>query len=315
MPFIQTERLNIHYETAGAGQNVLVLVHGNFASWRWWQPVFDRLPANYQAYALDLRGCGDTDHPDDGYTIEQLTDDLYAFATKLGLPPFHLVGHSLGGAVAMQFALEYPELVKTLLLVAPAPDGGLAALQRHNGKLAQLSPDNNSLDYIKTHYRLMQMLGVNRPLLVRPMRKVTPTLADDEMFDVILNDAARMAPEALTGFYQSLDRWNIHSCIKHVDVPMLILAGAQDALVPVAALTEMRDHLKQGQLVVWEDVGHSPQLEQPDRFMALIKEFVTAHSTPPPRPKSIPKPPDSWFDNFKNGLGRFFKGAWQRQAS
>lgn len=52
MPFIQTEHLNIHYETAGAGQNVLVLVHGNFASWRWWQPVFDRLPANYRPTRL-----------------------------------------------------------------------------------------------------------------------------------------------------------------------------------------------------------------------------------------------------------------------
>lgn len=97
MPFIQTSNLNIHYELAGKGDTVLVLVHGNFASWRWWRPVLDRLPAGYRAYAPDLRGCGDTDRPPDGYTIEQLAADLHAFARALGLPAFHLVGHSLGG--------------------------------------------------------------------------------------------------------------------------------------------------------------------------------------------------------------------------
>ena len=315
MPFIQTEHLNIHYETAGSGENVLVLVHGNFASWRWWQPVFDRLPANVQAYAIDLRGCGDTEHPVDGYTIEQLASDLHDFAMRLDLPPFHVVGHSLGGAVVMQFALDFPEYVKTVMLVAPAPDGGLSALQRHNGNLKQVSTSNNSLDFLKTNYRLMQMLGVNRPLLVRPMRKVTPTLTDEDMFDVILNDAARMAPEALTGFYKTLDSWNIHSCIKHVDVPMLILAGAQDALVPVSALEEMRDHLKRGRLEVWDDVGHSPQLEQPDRFMALILSFMAEHSAKMPVVATSQEFHNTWFSNLKHGLGRFLRGLGQRMAS
>jgi len=80
MPFVQTRALNIHYKLAGDGDNVVVLIHGNFASWRWWQPVLDRLPFSYRAYAPDLRGCGDTDHPRNGYTFENLSNDLHNFA-------------------------------------------------------------------------------------------------------------------------------------------------------------------------------------------------------------------------------------------
>jgi len=104
MPFVQLETARAHYEVAGAGRNVLVLVHGNFASSRWWRPVLDRLPAGWRAYAMDLRGCGETAPPPSGaaeeYSIPRLASDLAAFADRLDLPAFH-VGHSLGGAVAL----------------------------------------------------------------------------------------------------------------------------------------------------------------------------------------------------------------------
>jgi len=104
MPFVQLETARAHYEVAGAGRNVLVLVHGNFASSRWWRPVLDRLPPGWRAYAMDLRGCGETAPPPSGaaeeYSIPRLASDLAAFADRLDLPAFH-VGHSLGGAVAL----------------------------------------------------------------------------------------------------------------------------------------------------------------------------------------------------------------------
>src|SRR5512141_2614386 len=127
MPYVNTPGLKIHYEEAGAGPNVFVLVHGNFASWRWWRQLLDQLPPGYHAYAPDLRGCGDTvgGTSTEAYGIAQLGDDLLEFVRALGLPSFHLVGHSLGGAVALQLALKHPEKVRTLTLVTPAPATGL----------------------------------------------------------------------------------------------------------------------------------------------------------------------------------------------
>src|SRR6267378_2503717 len=81
MPFLDTPRLRIHYEEAGSGPEVFVLVHGNFASWRWWKPVLERLPAGWRAIAPDLRGCGETsggapDETRSAYGIPELAEDL-----------------------------------------------------------------------------------------------------------------------------------------------------------------------------------------------------------------------------------------------
>src|SRR5438045_5429824 len=128
MPFLQLETINAHYEEAGTGRNVLVLVHGNFASSRWWKPVLDRVPARWRAYAMDLRGCGQTAPSSKGgsaqYSIPQLATDLGNFVERLHLPAFHLVGHSLGGAVALEFALRRSQRVRSLALVAPPAPGG-----------------------------------------------------------------------------------------------------------------------------------------------------------------------------------------------
>ena len=120
MPFVQTPEINIQYETAGSGKTVLVFLHGNFASWRWWQPVFEQLPCVFRAYAPNIRGCGETESPDSSFDIDRLAEDLRAFQEALQLPRFHLIGHSLGGAVALQFALDYGECIESLTLVAPA---------------------------------------------------------------------------------------------------------------------------------------------------------------------------------------------------
>jgi 3-oxoadipate enol-lactonase len=101
MAVLELKGRRIHYEMAGCGRTPLVLLHGNFASWRWWQPVFERLPAPFVAYAPVMRGCnGSPSNLFDGFEISLLAEDLELFVDALGLRRFHLVAHSLGGAVA-----------------------------------------------------------------------------------------------------------------------------------------------------------------------------------------------------------------------
>ena len=107
MPFIRAGALTVHYIERGSGTPV-VLVHGNWATCSWWQPVLGRLPDGWHGLACDLRRRGRTTGPDSDYGIPSLAGDLLAFTEALGLDPAHLVGHSLGSAVAMQFALDQP---------------------------------------------------------------------------------------------------------------------------------------------------------------------------------------------------------------
>jgi 3-oxoadipate enol-lactonase len=285
MAHIHTERLQIEYQEAGAGPNVFVFVHGNFASWRWWKPIFERLPPGYRAIAPDLRGCGDTAGEtagsttrDDAYGIPQLADDLLAFVDAIGERSFHLVGHSLGGAVALQFALAHADRVRSLTLVAPAPAAGLGAMRKGRSPSALLLRTMNpehaaTMAFLHSSYRVHHALGTNRFMLRGTLAKMMPSATlDGADAKSLLGDAARMSPDAVVGFLQALHRWNVVDQLWAMHVPTLILAGGKDALVPVAALEETAELLPRGRLMVWPDVGHSAQVERPDAFVGLLEE-------------------------------------------
>jgi len=297
MARIHTERLDIEYQQLGAGPNVFVFVHGNFASWRWWKPVFERLPPGYRAYAPDLRGCGDTagetalgTTADDAYGIPQLADDLLAFVDAIGERSFHLVGHSLGGAVALQFALAHPDRVQSLTLVAPAPAAGLGAMRLGSSPSALLlrtiDPEHvASMALLRSSYRVHHALGTNRLMLRAGLARMMPGATLDRAdARSLLGDAARMSPDAVVGFFQGLHRWNVVDELSALRVPTLVLAGGKDRLIPVAALEETAELLPRGRLVVWPEVGHSPQVERPDAFVDLLqvaarRSLVTRIST------------------------------------
>jgi pimeloyl-ACP methyl ester carboxylesterase len=281
MPFLDTPRLRIHYEEAGSGPEVFVLVHGNFASWRWWKPVLERLPAGRRAVALDLRGCGENsggapDESRSAYGIPQLADDLAGFVDALDLRAFHLVGHSLGGAVALQYALGRQERVRSLTLAAPPPPTGLAAMREGTSTSARLlrrvDPNHRpSMTVLQSSYRMHRSLGTNRWMLRRVLPEMMPAASlHPAVAESLLADAARMSPDALVGFLQALHRWNVEAELPGLRVPTVIVWGARDVLVPRAGLEKMARLLPRGELVVWPDAGHSPQLERPDQFVALL---------------------------------------------
>jgi pimeloyl-ACP methyl ester carboxylesterase len=281
MPSLDTPRLRIHYEEAGSGPDVFVLVHGNFASWRWWKPVLERLPPGSRAVAPDLRGCGDSadasaDESGSAYGIPSLADDLAGFVDGLGLGAFHLAGHSLGGAVALQYALHHERRVRSLLLAAPPPPAGLAAMREGSSSSARLlrtvDPDHSpSMATLRSSYGMHRSLGTNRWMLRRALREMMPFASlEPAVAESLLADAARMSPDAVVGFLQALHRWNVEAELPRLHVPTVVLWGAADVLVPRAGLEKMARLLPGGELLVWPDAGHSPPLERPDRFAALL---------------------------------------------
>lgn len=274
MPFIQIPELRIHYETAGEGDETLILVHGNFASWRWWQPLLANMPPGFRAYAPDLRGCGDTEKPNEGYTIERLAEDLDAFITALEIPRFHLLGHSMGGAVALQYALNQSRRPLSLVLVAPVPAEGLSSSAEHHFGLADiLSSDTLS--------RWLPTVALHRPIMNRVINHVLPGLHESaELQSLLVEDALRMSPLALTGFTHALNQWNIQAELAGITAPVLILGGAEDPLVHPQALTRTAEGLPNAQLVIWPNTGHAPQLEHPEHFRKLLMDFLKQPAKP-----------------------------------
>lgn len=133
---IATARLNTHVLFSGPDDGTpVVFIHGNASSATFWEETMLALPGGYRGIAPDLRGYGDTDDliVDATRGAKDWSDDLKALSDVLGNRPGHLVGWSLGGGVAMQFALDYPELVASLILVNPVSPYGFGGSKGLDG--------------------------------------------------------------------------------------------------------------------------------------------------------------------------------------
>ena len=131
--------------------------------------------------------------------------------------------------------------------------------------------DARSMFALRQGYRVHSALGTNRPMLRQALAKMMPTATvDAALFEALLDDAVRVRAEAVGGFLQALDDWNVEEELLEFDVPTLIVGGGKDVLVPLAELERMASLMRHGELRAWAEVGHSPQLERPDEFMELL---------------------------------------------
>src|SRR3990172_3319756 len=106
----------VHYEVLGRGPGIL-FIHGWIGSWRYWIPAMQALSARYRTYAIDLWGFGDTGKRAAHYSLDAQVELIARFMDQLGVAKLALVGHGLGGAVAIRFAAQHPELVARLMTV------------------------------------------------------------------------------------------------------------------------------------------------------------------------------------------------------
>ena len=258
MPFVTTPRLTVHYRTTGnPDQLPMLFVHGSFASSRWWQPLFDLLPDEIYGLALDLRGCGASDKPDVGYTIEEQAADLAAFVDALGLSDFDLVAHSSGGAVAIEYTLSHPAAPRTLILVDSAPIEGV------------FTPLDGLL--------LLEQMKDDRALLAKALAAIMPSFdsASNPFFAQLIDDAADMAPAAFAGLAASLNQWNRFGEARNLTLPCLVVWGDLDQIVPRATMTRTLIAIPgANNMEVLHNVGHSPMIEAPLAFAERLIDFI-----------------------------------------
>ncbi len=276
--------LRMEYEVAGGGDRDVVLVHGNFASLRWWRPVFARVPKGFRVWAISARGFGLTTAPGTGCSLSQLAQDLEAFAQAQKLERFHLVGHSLGGAVATQYLVDRPQRVASLLLVAPAPTSGLARLRTGPGRMARLlraydTDSPTAVLRLHTALRVGRLLGAHRSVLASAIEEMLGQVRlPPEELRTLVDDAARVEPDTTVGFLHELQHWDVRRPLRLLKTPTLLLWGARDPIVPRDAMVDSVQDFRRGELVIWDDVGHSPQFEQPERFVSTLAGFVEGTS-------------------------------------
>lgn len=261
---IITQRLNIHYRQQGPADGIpMLFLHGSYATSRWWQPLFNQLPEQILAVAPDLRGGGGTEQTTHGYSIPEQAEDIAALIQHLNWIDFDIVAHSSGGAIAMEYILTHPEMVRTLTLIDSVPIEGVH------------TP-------IET-YVLLDQMRTDQELLAQALQTLMPTLdlsgADQSaltFFAQLVSDAQAMAPAAFTALADALNRWNRFGDGQQLRLPTLLLWGDQDIIIDRDSITRTLLAIPgANNLEVLRSVGHSPMIEAPQILAERLIDFIT----------------------------------------
>ncbi len=260
MPTILANQINLYYEEHGDGQP-LVFIHGLGSSTRDWEFQVPEFSRSYRVISFDLRGHGRSDKPAGPYRIPLLAADLAGLLQALHIPSAHLVGISLGGAVAFQFALDYPAMVKTLVIVNSGPSlGGTPEQARQE---------------IERRVGIVQQLGM-RAMGEALSPALFPKPEQAALRETFVARWAENDPLAYIEATRSMLGWNVLDQLGAIGCPTLILTADQD-YVPVAAKEAYVGLMPNARLVVIPDAHHAVPLEQPEKFNAAVTDFLARH--------------------------------------
>jgi pimeloyl-ACP methyl ester carboxylesterase len=262
----------VNYAEAGAGP-VLLLVHGMGGGYENWREVIEPLARRYTVIAPDLPGHGASAPGNGDYSIGALAVGLRDLLLALGHERATLVGHSLGGGIAMQLAYQFPELAERLVLVS---SGGLGPQVSLVLRAAALP---GSELWIIATARTASWAGA---AVGRGLAKVglcpTPDVAEVARGYASLADPGRRA-----AFLATL-RSVVNVSGQRIDasdrlylaagIPVLIIWGARDPIIPVSHGERAHAAIAGSRLEIFHGAGHLPQLEVPARFVAALERFL-----------------------------------------
>jgi pimeloyl-ACP methyl ester carboxylesterase len=260
------------YRTAGTGP-LVVLLHGIAGSSATWEGVIPRLSARHKVIAPDLLGHGESPRPSAGYSLGAYANLLRDLLAALGEQGGTIIGHSLGGGVAMQFAYQYPERCERMVLVS---SGGLGREVHAILRAAALPGAELVLPWLSVvgDHSIGLLTKMAGHLGLRESADLEGTWRSFEFL---------LRPEARRTFLQTVrDLIDVRGQrISAVEtpylspaVPTLIIWGEKDPLIPISHARRAHEIIAGSRLEIFEGAGHYPYLEDPERFAATILAFL-----------------------------------------
>jgi pimeloyl-ACP methyl ester carboxylesterase len=260
----------VRYRVDGAGPPV-VLLHGIGRSLEDWAEQHELLRGRHRVYSVDLPGYGKSEPLAEPYTLAALGRFVADFLDALGIAePVHLVGHSLGGAVAMQLAVHAPDRVASLVLVNSAGFGREVTITL---RLLAIRP----LGRLLTRPSRYSARRVERSLFHDPAF-VTEARVEHTFALARRPHAARVLLETLRSmgtFRGARSQWRqtlLHA-VAGLDIPILVVWGDRDLILPAAHLDAARARLPHARSHLFPDTGHMPQIERAEAFSQLVGNF------------------------------------------
>lgn len=229
----------------------LVFIHHFGGSERSWGAVVARLDGAFPTLAFDLPGFGSAAHASGPFSVSSYADVVEADLRALGSRDFVLVGHSMGGKVALALAARQPAGLRALLLLAPSPP----------------TPEP-----IADDVRAESMAGWGEyGAMSKTLARVTAAPLPDDTWRLAIGDMMRCGKAAWTAWLTTGSREDFSGAMPQVTAPVTILLGSRDAVLPTDLMQrEVADRLPEARVVTVADAGHLLPLEAPDAVAAAI---------------------------------------------
>jgi len=257
MPFAQINGMQMHYQIYGEGEPLL-LVHGLGSSGRDWEIQYAHFAQNYQVIVFDGRGHGQSDKPPGPYSIARFAEDCAKLLKFLELEQVHVVGISMGGMIALQLAVDYPEMMKSLVVVNTGPELVVHSL--------------NDLFQLWQRLLIIRLVGM-RKLGEILSRRLFPKPEQEVLRKIFIERSAENDPRSYINSLKGMVGWSVVDCLHKITCPTLIVAADND-YTPVEEKRPFVERIPNVQLAVIEDAHHAVTVERPEEFNRIVEDFL-----------------------------------------
>jgi pimeloyl-ACP methyl ester carboxylesterase len=255
MSILVVDHQIVHYEVLGRGRPVLFL-HGWSGSWRYWYPTMQRVSDHFRTYSFDFWGFGESRRKSTRETIQNYSDQVIRFLDELGIEQVQLVGHSMGGMVALKTSINHPGRISRVAAVG-----------------APITGDSLSWLLKLVDRPLLAELFARQPWLRRAMFRFFLGETNDPAVHEVIEDSVKSSSATLQRAVESMMRTDLRPELRRLRVPTLIVHGGRDEIVnPNQA--ELFDDVTVAQVVVMPESRHFPFLDESELFNDILLRFL-----------------------------------------
>lgn len=256
--FAEVNGTRIHYEMVGEG-DALVLIHSGYTDLRLWDNQFELFGKHFKVVRFDLRGFGRSSKPSKPFSY---VEDLKELLNYLGIDRAHIVGVSMGGSIAIDFTLQYPDLVDYLVLSGPSLNGysyenDEASIKRALAGMSIIKRDEKFSQSIE--FMIDDPMWKQRDL---KSQKLLRNMFEDTSLEWFLDDLVQIAkPHASERLSEIRKR-------------TLLLVGTEDSLPVIEIANALESGITSVKKVTLSGTGHLPNLDKPEEFNKIVLEFL-----------------------------------------
>lgn len=262
MPFVDFDGAKVHYETEGSGKNI-TLLHGITASLKYWCFQTEVLSKKFRVIQIDHRGHGLSDGmmPKRVFTIQELAASAGSVLSALKVEKTILMGHSLGGITALQYALDNPDKIGALILADTA--SGIGSMTRGQKLAWRLAGAMRAAKYA---HRFARKFALKKFAL--------GSEASGWVLDWFLDESDTVNWAAAAKIARGLRKFDVSDRLGEIKCPTLIVCGEEDRLTPLRMSEFMHGRIKGSELKVIKGAGHCASAEKPEEFNRLMMGFL-----------------------------------------